>query len=228
MKFIKRISKNRFGQKFLGFFVFIISNFTFKSISWKLLKNQNCYYFKKKESIIFCTWHNRLYCGPYLLPTDKLVINALQSSHSDGMMTDILFRLINMKIIYGSSKKKGASAFIKMIRAIENGESLAITPDGPKGPKEIVKDGIIKLAQTTGAPIVPLFWKVKNHKILNSWDNFIIPFPFSKGVYIFGEPIHVERKVSKKKLFEIKNFIQSEFDRLTNKVENYNFNKKVS
>ena len=77
-----------------------------------------------------------------------------------------------------------------MIKAIENGESIAITPDGPKGPKEIVKDGIIKLAQTTGAPIVPLFWKVKNHKLLNSWDNFIIPFPFSKGVYIFGEPIH--------------------------------------
>ncbi len=227
MKFIKRISKNRFGQKFLGYLVFIITSFTYKSISWKLLKNSNSYYFKKKESIIFCTWHNRLYCGPYLLPTDKLVINALQSSHSDGMMTDVLFKLINMKIIYGSSKKKGVSAFIKMIRAIENGESLAITPDGPKGPREIVKDGIIKLAQNTGAPIVPLFWKVKNHKILNSWDNFIIPFPFSKGVYIFGKPIHVRRKVTEKKLFEIKNLIQYEFDRLTKEVDNYNFNKEI-
>ena len=227
MKFIKRISKNRFGQKFLGYLIFIITSFTYKSITWKLLKNPNGYYFNKKESIIFCTWHNRLYCGPYLLPTKKLEINALQSSHSDGMMTDILFKLINMKIIYGSSKKKGVSAFIKMIKAIENGESIAITPDGPKGPKEIVKDGIIKLAQTTGAPIVPLFWKVKNHKLLNLWDNFIIPFPFSKGVYIFGEPIHVKRKVTEKKLFQIKNSIQNEFDKLTKEVENYNFDKKV-
>ena len=228
MKFIKRISKNRFGQKFLGYLVFIITSFTYKSITWKLLKNPNSYYFNKKESIIFCTWHNRLYCGPYFLPTDKLVINALQSSHSDGMMTDVLFKLINMKIIYGSSKKKGVSAFIKMIKAIENGESLAVTPDGPKGPKEIVKDGIIKLAQNTGAPIVPLFWKVKNHKILNSWDNFIIPYPFSKGVYIFGEPIHVKRKVTEKKLFKIKKLIQDDFDRLTKEVENYNFNKEIS
>ena len=228
MKFIKRISKNRFGQKFLGYLVFIITSFTFKSISWKSLKNSNSYYFKKKEAIIFCTWHNRLYCGPYLLPKDKLVINALQSSHSDGMMTDVLFKLIKMKIIYGSSKKKGVSAFIKMTKAIKNGESLAITPDGPKGPREIVKDGIIKLAQNTGAPIVPLFWKVKNHKILNSWDNFIIPFPFSKGVYIFGKPIHVRRKVTEKKLFEIKNLIQDEFDRLTKEVENYNFNKEIN
>ena len=227
MKFIKRISKNKFGQKFLGFLVFVVTNFTYRSISWKELKKPNSYHYKKKEPVIFCTWHNRLYCGPYLLPTDKLVINALQSSHSDGMMTDILFKLINMKIIYGSSKKKGVSAFIKMIKAIENGESIAITPDGPKGPKEIVKDGIIKLAQTTGAPIVPLFWKVKNHKLLNSWDNFIIPFPFSKGVYIFGEPIHVKRKVTAKKLFQIKNSIQNEFDKLTKEVENYNFSKKV-
>ena len=228
MKFIKRISKNRFGQKFLGYLVFIITSFTFKSISWKSLKNSNSDHFKKKEAIIFCTWHNRLYCGPYLLPKDKLVINALQSFHSDGMMTDVLFKLIKMKIIYGSSKKKGVSAFIKMTKAIKNGESLAITPDGPKGPREIVKDGIIKLAQNTGAPIVPLFWKVKNHKILNSWDNFIIPFPFSKGVYIFGKPIHVKRKVTEKKLFEIKNVIQDEFDRLTKEVENYNFNEEIS
>ena len=67
-------------------------------------KKPNSYY-KKKEPVIFCTWHNRLYCGPYLLPTKKLEINALQSSHSDGMMTDILFKLINMKIIYGPQKK---------------------------------------------------------------------------------------------------------------------------
>ena len=96
------------------------------------------------------------------------------------------------------------------------------------GPKEIIKDGIIKLAQTTGAPIVPLFWKVKNHKLLNSWDNFIIPFPFSKGVYIFGEPIHINRKVTEKKLFQIKNSIQNEFDKLTKEVENYNFSKKIN
>ena len=97
MKFIKRISKNKFGQKFLGDLVFTITKFTYKSISWKLIKKPNSYYYRKKEPIIFCTWHNRLYCGPYLLPTDKLVINALQSSHSDGMMTDVLFKLINQK-----------------------------------------------------------------------------------------------------------------------------------
>ena len=226
MKFIKRISKNKIGQKLLGYLVFLITSLTYKSISWTTLNKKNKYKYNKNEPIIFCTWHNRLYCGPYLLPTKELVINALQSSHSDGMMTDVLFKLIDMKIIYVSSKQKGASAFIKMIKSIEKGESIAITPDGPKGPKEIIKEGIIKLAQTTGAPIVPLFWRVKKFKLLNSWDNFIIPYPFSKGVYIFGEPIHIERKISKKKYIELKKSIQNKINKLTKELEEYNFEKE--
>ena len=55
MKFIKRISKNKFGQKFLGFLVFIITNFTYKSISWKELKKPNSYYYKKKENLVKVT-----------------------------------------------------------------------------------------------------------------------------------------------------------------------------
>ncbi len=225
MKLIKKISKNKLGQKLLGYVVFIITNFTYKTISWKSL-NKNDHSYSKKEPIIFCTWHNRLYFGPYLLPHKKLIINALQSSHSDGMMTDILFKLINMKIIYSSSKKKGYVAFMKMIKAIKKGESIAITPDGPKGPKEVVKDGIIKLAQTTGAPIIPIFWHVKKYKILDSWDNFIVPYPFSKGVYAFGNPIYVKKNISEKQFFEIKNSIQQEFDKLTIQINKYKFNEE--
>ena len=143
--------------------------------------------------------------------------------HSDGMMTDVLFRLIKMKIIYGSSKKKGMSAFLKMVKCIQDGESIAITPDGPKGPKEKIKDGLIKLAQTTGTPIVPIIWYTKKNQLLNSWDNFIIPFPFSKGVYIFGKPIYIERKMSDKKYLDTKKIIQSKLDELTAIVENYDF-----
>ena len=101
------------------------------------------------------------------------------------MMTDILFKLIKMKIIYGSSKK-GMSAFLKMVKCIKNGESIAITPDGPKGPKEKIKDGLIKLAQTTGTPIVPIIWYTKKNKLLKSWDNFIILIHFQRE-FIFLE-----------------------------------------
>ena len=120
--------------------------------------------------------------------------------HPDAEIISRIGNRLGWNVIRGSSTDGGKKAYDDMLRVLScPGNVFAITPDGPKGPKEIIKDGIIKLAQTTGAPIVPLFWKVKNHKLLNSWDDFIIPFPFSKGVYIFGEPIHVKRKVTKKK-----------------------------
>lgn len=223
MKLVKKISKNKLGQKLLGYLVYSITKLTYKSINWKCLdeKTKN-YIFSKRNSLIFCTWHNRLYCAPYFLP-HHIKINALQSKHSDGMMTDVLFKLINMKIIYGSSKKKGMSAFLKMVKCIKNGESIAITPDGPRGPKEVVKDGLIKLAQTTGTPIVPIIWHTKNNKILKSWDNFIIPHPFSRGIYIFGKPINVENKMSNKQFIDTKRYIQKSLNQLTYKVENYDF-----
>ena len=113
MKFIKKISKNKIGQKLLGYFVYFITKTTFKSVNWKCLDlNTKNDIFSKNNSFIFCTWHNRLYCGPYFLPK-HLTINALQSMHSDGMMTDVLLRLIEMKIIYGSSKKKRDECFSK-------------------------------------------------------------------------------------------------------------------
>ena len=73
------------------------------------------------------------------------IINALQSSHSDGMVTSIAFKHLGMNVILGSSKKGGMQAFRKMVKCIQLGESVAITPDGPKGPKEKVKEGILNV-----------------------------------------------------------------------------------
>ena len=165
MKIIKRIGKTSVGQKIIGFLIFLITKFVFRSIKWDCIdRKTKDLIFKNKTSYIFCCWHNKLFLGPYFLPKD-IVINALQSSHSDGMMTAVIFKLIKFNIIFGSSMKGGAKAFIKMVKSINRGESIAITPDGPKGPKEKVKDGVIKLAQVTGAPIVPLVWSTKKEKV---------------------------------------------------------------
>ena len=115
-----------------------------------------------------------------------------------------------MNIIYGSSMRGGTSAFIKMIKSIQKGESIAIIPDGPKGPKQKVKDGIIKLSQFTGAPIVPVVWSTNKYKKLLTWDNFIIPYPFSKGFYVFGKPIHVKRQLSSVHFKRIKVSVEDE------------------
>jgi lysophospholipid acyltransferase (LPLAT)-like uncharacterized protein len=101
---------------------------------------------------------------------------------------------------------------------MQSGESVAITPDGPKGPKEVVKEGIIKLAQITQKPIIPLVWSTNRYKVVNSWDNFVLPFPFSKGFYSFGNPIYIEKKMNENEIKKATKNLQNEIKRLTELV----------
>jgi len=220
MRILKRFSKTKYGQKSIGFLFYLITKFIYFSIRLKCYdEEQKSNIFNNKSQYIFCCWHNRLFLGPHLLPRNR-IINALQSSHSDGMITSIAFKYLEMNVILGSSKKGGMQAFRKMIKCIQNGESIAITPDGPKGPKEIVKEGIIKLAQITGVPIVPLVWTTKKFKLINSWDHFVIPFPFSKGIYTFGKPIYVDKKINEKKIEISRLEVENEIKRLTKLINN--------
>ena len=219
MRVLKRFSKTSAGQKLIGFTFYYITKLISRSIRWEYFeqsKKSNIY--NNKHKYIFCCWHNRLFLGPHLLPRNR-VINALQSSHSDGMITSLAFKYLGMNVILGSSKKGGIQAFRKMVRRLQLGESIAITPDGPKGPKEKVKEGVIKLAQMTDTPIIPLVWATKKFKIINSWDNFVLPYPFSKGIYSFGKPIHIEKEINIKKFELERQNLEKEIKRLTKIIE---------
>ena len=218
MHVIKYFSKTKFGQKFIGFVFYSLTSFVHRSIRWKyLIESEKSNIYNNNQKMIFCCWHNRLFLGPHILPRNR-IINALQSSHSDGMITSTAFKFLGMNVILGSSNRGGMQAFRQMVKCIQLGESVAITPDGPKGPKEKVKDGIIKLAQITNSPIIPLVWSTKKFKIINSWDNFVIPMPFSKGVYSFGKPIYIKKKINENELAMFKQKLELELKRLTKLV----------
>ena len=220
MRVIKRFSKTHIGQKLIGFLFYSITSLISRSIRWEyLVQNEKSNIFNSNKEYIFCCWHNKLFLGPHLLPRNR-VINALQSSHSDGMVTSLAFKYLGMNVILGSSKKGGMQAFRKMVKCIKLGESVAITPDGPKGPKEKVKEGIIKLAQITETSIIPLVWTTNKFKLINSWDNFVIPYPFSKGVYSFGKPIYVKKQINEYELETARQNLENEIKRLTKLVEN--------
>ena len=140
MRVIKYFSKTKFGQRFIGFVFYSLTSFVHRSIRWKyLIESEKSNIFNNNQKMIFCCWHNRLFLGPHILPRNR-IINALQSSHSDGMITSTAFKFLGIKVILGSSNRGGMQAFRQMVKCIQLGESVAITPDGPKGPKEKVKD----------------------------------------------------------------------------------------
>ena len=220
MRILKHFSKTSLGQKLTGFLFYFITNLIARSIKWQYFEQSNkSTIFDNKHKYIFCCWHNKLFLGPHLLPRNR-VINALQSSHSDGMITSVAFKYLGMNVILGSSKKGGMQAFRKMIKRLQLGESIAITPDGPKGPKEQVKEGIIKLAQISNTPIIPLVWATEKFKTINSWDDFVLPYPFSKGIYCYGKPINIKKNVNVNQ-FELKRQkLENELKRLTRILEN--------
>lgn len=151
------------------------------------------------EPVIFALWHNRLgLCMKvykyFVRPDcDHEHLAALISASKDGALLAAVLRDFGVEAVRGSSSRRGAQALLELTSWAGRGYDLAVTPDGPKGPRHIVQDGVMALAQVTGLPIIPyscrLGWKIQ----LKSWDRFQIPLPFSHCEMTFGAPIRVPR-----------------------------------
>jgi len=153
---------------------------------------------------IVAFWHGRMLLLPFALRDYADKVSILISRHRDGELVAELVERLGFKTVRGSTGrgKGGSKAFLEMVNLIKRGEVVAITPDGPRGPREKVKPGAIKLSMVTGAPIYPLTFGCTGEFHLNSWDRFTIPRPFSKCRVILGEPLRPEEFKSEKEMAE--------------------------
>ncbi len=116
---------------------------------------------------------------------------VLVSQHGDGEMIARVIEGLGMKAIRGSSTRGGARACLEILRENSHGVDVAITPDGPRGPRYVFQDGAIYLASRTGLPIYPVTVTPRRYAILPTWDGLILPCPFTAALVRAGEPIHV-------------------------------------
>jgi lysophospholipid acyltransferase (LPLAT)-like uncharacterized protein len=116
---------------------------------------------------------------------------VLASRSRDGEMVTRYVGCFGLEAVRGSSSHGGAEAFRLLARSLALGRDAVVVPDGPRGPRETVKPGIVALARLSGAPIVPVALGASNEWRLRSWDEFRIPRPFARCVLRFGEGIHV-------------------------------------
>ena len=98
---------------------------------------------------------------------------------------------------------------MELANMIEQGYDVGITPDGPRGPKYEIQPGAVTLAAKTGSPVVPIAYDVRNRKVLGTWDRFRLPFPFTRGRFVLGEPFYISGELNeentKKWCGELKN-----------------------
>ncbi len=150
------------------------------------------------KGIVGTLWHSQIMMALPAWPMDKQTPAFLISQSPDGAFVAKAANKLGVEVIRGSAKntrktkkKGGSAAFRQMITHVQNDGCMAITPDGPRGPAFKAGMGAVKLAKLTGAPIVCLACSTARHKVLASWDRFILPFPFGRGVRVWKGPIRV-------------------------------------
>ncbi|NLE38735.1 MAG: lysophospholipid acyltransferase family protein [Pirellulaceae bacterium] len=170
-----------------------------------------------QERFIYCVWHDSMVIPTFAGKADSAA--ALTSRHADGFFVAEVLRKVGMTTIRGSTNHIGPGAMRELMRATEN-KDLAITPDGPRGPRRQVTTGIAFLASRTGRAVVPTACScVRCWKIRGSWTDLVIPKPFTKVFLMGGEPIHVPPDLDSSQLQEYVDRIQLEMDRLNEAAE---------
>ena len=142
------------------------------------------------ERYIGALWHNRLLLLPFVvrrfLPQRRGA--ALISTSRDGALLADLVERFGFEVVRGSSSRKGAAAIRQLADIIAKGKDAVITPDGPRGPAYELGQGIVFLAQLSGAAVIPINMEFSSCWRLKSWDRFILPKPFSQVRITFGTP----------------------------------------
>lgn len=137
-----------------------------------------------RKPFIICFWHNRIlgitlaFHRKYPRASRKGV-TVLTSPSRDGEILARFVGAFGMGSARGSSSRRGSRALLELIRRIRSGGDVAITPDGPRGPRYSLGPGVVQLAQSTGVPILPAHASFSRCVRLKTWDGFIIPLPFS-------------------------------------------------
>jgi lysophospholipid acyltransferase (LPLAT)-like uncharacterized protein len=137
-----------------------------------------------------CFWHGRLLLMACFWEPGRPVA-VLASPHADGRLLAETVRRFGARVIEGSTRRGAAAALRGCLAALKAGESVVITPDGPRGPRMRASPGAVHLARFAGVPILPLSFSAAPSRRLGSWDRFLIPLPFARGALFCGEPIEV-------------------------------------
>ena len=171
---------------------------------------------KDISQAIYCVWHNRLALCLKLYFTfggerrSRAGIAGLVSASRDGAFLTAILERFGVQPVRGSSSRRGAQALLELKTWAERGYDLAITPDGPRGPRYTVQEGAMAMAQMTGLPVVPAGYHLKWKIELKSWDRFQIPLPFSICEITAGKVFNVPRDISDSAREELRQQLETE------------------
>lgn len=190
---MKKLVKRRLTERQLRFFSWLGWAFT-----GLLLSTVRYRAFKEEEALsgtsVMVEWHGQQLLGIYYFRGKGFTV--ISSLSRDGDFSSSVLRRFGWNTVRGSSTRGGARGLIELLRILRRGGVVCLTPDGPSGPIYHIEPGCIYLAQKTGVPIVPVSFSLERYWQLKSWDQFVIPKPFTRCVVHYGPGICIPKELS--------------------------------
>lgn len=196
----KRLLRARATRRVLSFLVYLYMRFVYRTTRWTVVGEEHPRRLVTEGKPCIATfWHGRLLMLPMGLRRlmrglgrrKTVPVHMLISGHGDGRAISDVIGFTDIMTVEGSSNQGGSGALRAMVRFLEAGDYVGITPDGPNGPAMRASAGVIAIARLGKAPILPYTYATSRRRILDTWDRFHMPLPFGRGVFIWGEPIEI-------------------------------------
>lgn len=167
---------------------------------------------------ILCLWHSRTI--PPMARYRKRGFSILTSLSRDGEMISNILNAVGYDVLRGSTGPSGARALAACIKFLRNGGTIAVMPDGPRGPSGRLQPGVIAMARKSGCPLFPLGSSARPPRfVMRSWDRFMIPFPFARALVIWGDPIYVPKDADDDQLESYRLQLETEMRRLQDEAD---------
>lgn len=189
-------------------------------VSWRVRFDGEGYVHQARRvspHVIFACWHGKLL--PLCWTHRGRNIFVLASEHRDGQTLARAISPLGFGQVRGSSEGGGARAVRNLIRVMKNGADLGIVVDGPRGPRGVVKPGVITIASLTGAAIVPVTAGSTRKTTVDSWDQFEVPAPFARVWVRHGEPIAISRGAGTRERMRARERLERSLESLTREVD---------
>ncbi len=194
---VKRLLRSQTVQAILGRFIALYMRLIRATTRWHVEGIEHIEpVWREGGGVVACLWHSRLMMGFSSWPRDAQRVGILISRSSDGEFVAKAAERLNFAVMRGSTRnpkkdkgKGGTVAFREMLDFVTNGGCMCVMPDGPRGPRMRARGGAVKLAHATQSPLFALGLTTKWRIVFKSWDRFVLPLPFGRGVIVWSQPI---------------------------------------
>ncbi len=221
MRWLRPLLRSEFSYRFFAFLAAIYIRLVFFTCKWEIIgKEIPDSYIQAKKPFIVCFWHGRLGMLACAWTWKDHPFHMLMSTHRDGLLIAKTVSHFGITWVAGSTQRGGTGALRGLIKTLHKGESIGITPDGPRGPSQVASIGVITLAKLAKVDMIPITFSTSRRRLLKTWDRFHLPLPFGRGLFLWGDPISPPTNNDGTEMERTRQLLETKMTDLQNRADN--------